>query len=194
MVPVISSEDSNNITMMKWGLIPYWSKNEKIGYNLINVRSENLFDKKTLSNLIEVHRCLIPASGFFEWRLENNEKNVYYFYLKDNDIFAMAGLYSYWNPPGSRDKITSFAILTTQSNDLVANIHNRMPVILEKKDIESWLDLSTPMSHIKSLLLPYRSELMAYHRVSNAVNDPKNNNPSLLEEYTGPYAAIDEFF
>lgn len=177
---IIVSEDKRVITSMKWGLVPYWSKDPKIGYKMINARAEGVHEKPSFKTPLRKKRCLVPADGFYEWsKADNKTKIPYYFRLKSDEPFAFAGLWDVWERDGQT--LRSFTIITTEPNELMEPIHNRMPVILEEKDEARWLDpeLTNP-SEILPLLKPYPTDLMEYFRVSTIVNSPKNDVPECL--------------
>ncbi|MEX1997927.1 MAG: SOS response-associated peptidase, partial [Candidatus Andersenbacteria bacterium] len=148
-MPVIIDDGSKHIEVMKWGLIPHWAKEEKTDYKLINARIETLAEKPTFKNLLKSQRCLVPARGFFEWHRTDEGKEPYYFHL--DDIFAFAGLYDVWEHD---DKvIDSYTIITANAEGGIADIHNRMPVILTQKAETDWLnpDLSEPDEALRVL-------------------------------------------
>ena len=128
-IPAVCSGSPDVIQLLKWGLIPSWTKELDLKKIIINARSETLYDKPAFKSLIKKKRCLIPSNGFYEWKLEDRKKIPYYISLKNNSIFAFAGLYDSWiDGLGTENK--TFTIITTKSNSLVETIHSRMPVIL----------------------------------------------------------------
>ncbi len=165
-----------------WGLVPSWTKDPKIGARLINARSETAAEKPSFRAAFKQRRCLIPASGFYEWQRSGGYKQPYYFAMATGEPFAMAGLWEHWQ--GSDGSvIESCAILTTEPNDVLAPIHNRMPVILEPDDFDLWLDpqKGNP-ADVQSLLKPCVPKLMIGYPVSKLVNNPRHDGPELIEK------------
>jgi putative SOS response-associated peptidase YedK len=158
---------------MHWGLIPSWAADPSIGNRMINARAETLTDLPSFKPLVDRRRCIIPADGFYEWRKEGKRKVPMWVHLKTKEPFGFAGLWDVWRKPDG-GKVESFTIITTEPNELVRPIHNRMPVILRREDEEQWLDASRiPFAKAKSLLKPYPEELMDAHDVSPIVNSAK---------------------
>jgi putative SOS response-associated peptidase YedK len=174
-VPVIVREGLNNkVSMMRWGLIPSWAAGAGNGPNPINARAEGLSENNMYHDLLVRGRCLVPATGFYEWRTSGQKKTPFYFSKKDNSLFTMAGLFDVRK---ARDGIEtrSFTIITTTPNDLVAPFHNRMPVILSYEGEEAWADLNADVTgDIESLLVPFPSGEMEAFEVSQTVNNPSN--------------------
>lgn len=182
-VAVIPNDGKNNLDFYLWGLIPSWSKDPTIGNRMINARSETLAEKPSFRNAFKRRRCLIPASGFYEWSLnkEKNQKTPFYILRKDNRVFSFAGLWEIWyDPDGS--EIRSCTIITTQPNSLIRPLHNRMPVILDEANYEEWLaaDEQNP-DELSRLLTSYSPELMQAYPISVAVNNPKIDQAALIE-------------
>ncbi len=177
---LIVSQDKRIVTMMKWGLVPHWSKDPKIGFKMINARSEGIHEKPSFKTPLRERRCLVLADGFYEWHKPDKKTKIpYYFKLKSNEPFAFAGLWDVWEKDGQTLK--TFTIITTTPNQLMEPIHGRMPVILEEKDEAKWLDpeIRKP-SDLIPLLKPYASDEMECFRVSTIVNSPKNDVPECL--------------
>jgi putative SOS response-associated peptidase YedK len=129
--------------MLRWGLVPHWANDEKVGYKMINARAETIFTKPAYKAAAKRHRCLIPASCFFEWkRTGEKKKQPYCIRPKDEGLFAFAGLWEHWQDKKSDKKIDSCTIVTTRANEAVAELHDRMPVIIGKDDFDLWLDRS----------------------------------------------------
>jgi putative SOS response-associated peptidase YedK len=166
------------MSYMKWGLIPYWAKDAKIGSRLINARAETVDCKPAFRNAFRQNRCLIPADGFYEW-MKTNGKQPVYVSLPDRQVFAFAGIWSHWEAPDC-SKINSCSIITTDSNECIRKIHDRMPVILDQEQqFQAWLEQSDPLA-LKELLQPYAGVLeMCY--VSKAVNFSKTDGPELIK-------------
>jgi len=179
--PVVVHGDGNALVPMRWGLIPSWAKDPAIGHRMINARAETLPEKPAFRPLLKNRRCLVPASGFFEWKKDGAQKIPYYFFLKDAPLFAFAGLYDAWTSPGGL-VIRSYTIITTGPNGLVAQVHNRMPAILLRENEERWVG-QQPIApaDLTSLLAPCPVDAMAMHRVSGRVNTPVNDTPDIIE-------------
>lgn len=179
-VPIVFQESPNKIEEMIWGLIPHWAKDPKIGNELINARAESLLEKPAFRESFYKRRCLIPADGFYEWKKEGKEKIPYYIKLKNSSLFAFAGLYDIWeNEKG--EKIKTFTIITTEPNDLLKEIHNRMPVILKREDEKVWINKEEKnIEKLLSLLKPYPAEDMEAYPVSKKVNNPTNDSEDLI--------------
>ena len=179
-VPVILNNGSNQLALLMWGLIPFWAKDPSIGNKLINARAETIDEKPSFKHSLQRKRCLVVADGFYEWKKEGSTKRPHRITLKSNELFGFAGLWDTWKSP-TGDIINSCSIITTTPNDLMAPIHNRMPVILSRDSELVWLDQNIVDSHIlKNLLVPYPADLMIAYEVSTLVNSPKNNGPECL--------------
>jgi putative SOS response-associated peptidase YedK len=179
--PVIIGNSPNKIVMMKWGFIPGWSKDKK--FSLINIRRESIKEKPYFKNILGGFRCLIPADGFYEWKrikLENVEEKIpYFFHLHDRKIFSFAGLYSKISDAEGK-AIYTYAIITCPPNTVMSEVHNRMPVILNEKDEDCWLDPKIKDNDkLNSFLVPFPSTLNLYP-VGRGINDPANDNNSLV--------------
>ncbi|MCC3358760.1 SOS response-associated peptidase [Bacillus sp. REN16] len=183
VLSVINDGKKNRLGYLRWGLIPPWAKDEKIGYKMINARAETLAEKPSYRNAYKKKRCLIIADSFYEWkRHEDKSKTPMRIKLKSNEMFAMAGLWERWNSPNG-ESIFSCSVITTTPNELVQDIHDRMPVILKPEDEKFWLDPSNENTNdLNDLLRPFPMELMEAYEVSSEVNSPKNNSPNLIQE------------
>ena len=171
---------ADHLAWLRWGLIPSWAKDESVGSRMINARAETLAEKPSFKGLLRSKRCLIVADGFFEWRQENGFKTPMYITLKSGEPFAFAGLWDLWKSPDGQ-QIRTCTIITTEPNEVVALIHNRMPAILLPGARELWLDPDIrdeqALSH---WLAPYPAEQMTARPVSRLVNDPKRDSPELI--------------
>ena len=166
--------------LYRWGLIPGWAKDPAIGNNLAIARGETVAEKPSFRSAFKRWRCLIPASGFYEWKTVAGRKQPYYARPVGADLFAFAGLTERWNGPDG--PVHSCAIITTDANERMREIHNRMPVILAPEDHAAWLDPGNQVTaKLKELLKPCPAGMMAAHAVSLRVNTPKNDDPALLE-------------
>jgi len=188
----ICSSDPDRIRILKWGLIPSWIKNdedaEAIRFKTFNARSESIASKPSFSYSFTSKRCLIPVKGFFEWQHVGKEKVPWYIYHADNKIFTLAGLYSDWTSSGTGEVISTFTIITTGANDMMAEIHNskkRMPAILDINDEKRWIDLSLTSSDALNLLKPCPPEILKAHTISPLVNNRtvNRNTPGVIESY-----------
>jgi putative SOS response-associated peptidase YedK len=160
---------------MVWGLIPSWSSD---GKGLINARAETLEEKPSFSESFRLRRCLIPADGFFEWKRTGREKRPFYFQADDEMPFAFAGIWDTWSNRGN--VVTSCAIITTAANELVGELHDRMPAILRHELQDAWLDRKTHRVALTEMLKPFPSLRMKSHPVSSNVNSPDNDTADLL--------------
>ena len=167
--------------MLRWGLIPYWAKDRKIGSKLINARSETVAHKPSFKDAFRQDRCLIVADGFYEWKKEKDRKQPYYFQMKHRGLFAFAGLRATWTSPEGTT-IKSCSILTTKANELVSKIHQRMPVIIKPNHYQIWLKPQIDLlESLEALLVPYDANEMRVDRISNLVNNVRNNCSELLK-------------
>ena len=172
-IPVILNDGSNNVRLIRWGLVPSWAKDLSIGYKMINARAETITEKPAFKRLIKGRRCLIFTEGFYEWKKLGKGKQPYFIRMKDQQAFAFAGLWDIWEKEG--DALVSGTIITTGANNLVADIHDRMPVIISPDSYEIWLDHDG--KDIMNLLKPYPAEEMEAYPVSRLVSSPANNSP-----------------
>jgi len=180
-VLTVTNDGERHAQFMRWGLVPFWAKDLKIGYRMINAKAETLAEKASFRNAFKKRRCLVLADGFFEWRKEGKEKIPTYIFLKSREPFAFAGLWETWKSP--EDKvIKSCTIVTTEPNPFMEHIHNRMPVMLSEEAEALWLDpLTEDPAVLKPLLVPYPPELMDSYQVSTTVNSPKNEGSEIIE-------------
>lgn len=173
---------SNNrwLTNLKWGLVPFWSKDASIGAKLINARCETLSERPACKAAFKSRRCLIPANGFYEWRKDQGNKQPYLIQLTDGNLFAFAGLWEQWK--GQKGAVLeSCTIITTEANDLLKPIHDRMPVILKSKDYSLWLDPKTNQEIFQPLLIPYPSKEMKCYAVTPKVNKASYDRADSIE-------------
>lgn len=177
---VISNANVNELSYYKWGLIPFWAKDKNIGNKMINAKAETIMEKVSFKNPFKRKRCLVLSDGFYEWKKINpKEKIPYRIHMEDDSLFSMAGIWDTWKDKEG-NLINSFAIITTSPNELMENIHNRMPVILEKKDEKAWLK-ETDTDFLQSLLKPFPAKQMTAYSISKLVNYPKNDSPEILK-------------
>jgi putative SOS response-associated peptidase YedK len=172
---------SRELVWLHWGLIPSWAKDSKFAYHTINARAETVENKPSFRAAFKYRRCLIPASGFFEWKATSQGKQPYCITSDDGKPFAFAGLYEHWQGPEG-EKIDSCSIIVTQAKGEIATIHDRMPVILCPDNYDAWLDEGTKDPAIlKPLLLPYGMTDIHLYPVSRSVNSPKNDSPDNIK-------------
>lgn len=191
VLAVVNDGQQNQLKEFKWGLIPFWAKDPKIGSKIINARCETLTEKPSFKHLIKQKRCLIPATGFFEWKTTEQKKQPFLIKLINEEMFSFAGLWDTWQSP-TGNLIFSCTIITTVANDAISKIHNRMPVILSHADEEIWLDQAeTDSLHLTSLLKPLPSEKITMYQVSTIVNSPRNETPECIEPLSKPSPSQD---
>lgn len=175
-----NGDGQNRLNFMRWGLIPPWADDMSIGFKMINARSETVDEKHSFRHAIRHRRCLIPASGFFEWVQEGKSKKPLYIRMKDDSLMVFAGLWESWKSP-EKQVVESCTILTTNSNSLIAPLHERMPVILHSHEFNRWLDReTTDPEMLRSLYQSYPADLMNVSEVSSAVNSPRNDSPDMI--------------
>ena len=174
--------DHRSLDLMKWGLVPSWAKDPAIGNQFINARSETVAVKPSFRHAIKYHRCIVPASGFFDWKHEGKAKTPYYFRMKDGSPLGLAGIWEEWQAPDGT-LLDSFSILTTTANKVVEPVHDRMPVILTPDTYTQWLShhLTNP-ADLEQLYQPFPAELLEAYAVSDRVNSPHNNGPENIQK------------
>ena len=179
---IITNGEGLKVRAMRWGLIPHWAKDPAIGNSLINARSETASEKPSFRDSFRSKRCLVPATGFYEWKKVPGEKRKQpvYIKLRDQEIFSFAGLWSSWFDPKSSSELLTYTILTTDASDFMKEIHHRMPVILTPETERTWLDLSTDGPTINRLFAPYPADRIEAYPVGLTVNSPRNDSPDCL--------------
>jgi putative SOS response-associated peptidase YedK len=181
-VPVILNEEGIiKIDAFKWGLIPFWAKDTKVGFKMINARADTVAEKPSFRTAFKQRRCLIPADGFYEWKKIGSDKQPYRILLKDQQIFSMAGLWESWTSPEG-EEVKSCTIITTDPNELMLDIHDRMPMILSVEDEHKWLDKGKSVEELKAMLQPFPMERMRAYPVCKDVGSVKNQGAELVEE------------
>jgi putative SOS response-associated peptidase YedK len=180
--PTVRLMDSvREIDTMTWGLIPEWSTEFKMKFSTINARSEGVFESRLYKKPILQRRCIIPVSGFFEWKKEGSAKRPFKIFLKDSPIMSLAGIWTSWRA-GTPEEQRSFSIMTTAANSFMEKIHDRMPVILHPKQFDEWLDPEVhEAEQIGDMLKPCPPKWLASTEVSTLVNSTKNNRAEVLE-------------
>ena len=184
MVAVVRSDGAQNrLDLLKWGFVPSWSKDLSFGSHMINARSETVVEKPAFRHAIKYRRCIIPASGFYEWEHTcDHRKQPYFIKMADHSPMGLAGLWETWKAPDN-SVIETFAILTTVANKLVAPLHDRMPVILHPEDYPLWLskNMHDP-EQLQQLYNPFPAEKMTAHKVPNLVNNPRFDSPACIAQ------------
>jgi putative SOS response-associated peptidase YedK len=181
LAPVTLLEDPARIRFLRWGLVPFWAKDPKIGASMINARSESLAEKPAFRSLLARGRCLAHADGFYEWQGAGKQKQAWRFCLSDGAPFVFAGLWSSWRSPQGQ-ALDSFTIITTRPNALTADIHDRMPVILSEAQAAIWMDPAASQPECLALLEPYPPEAMRAYPASPRVGNVRNDDPELIAE------------
>jgi putative SOS response-associated peptidase YedK len=187
-----ATQPVRTFSLVRWGLIPSWAQDPKVGYTMINARAESIAEKPAFREPLQSRRCLIPADGFYEWAKQGKEKAPYCFTLADDSVFAFAGLWDRWtNPEG--EWLQTCSIITTSANPLVAGVHDRMPVILEPENYDLWLDPALKKAEqVIDFLKPYRADAMKSWRVSSRVNSAQNDDPECIEEFVPERSPVQE--
>jgi putative SOS response-associated peptidase YedK len=179
VLSIVGHQEGMKAGFLKWGLVPSWAKDKKIGYKMINARAETLDEKPAFKRLLNRRRCLIVVDSFYEWKRENGKKKPYRITVGDGALFTFAGLWDRWRT--NEEEIVSCTIITTKPNQMMSELHDRMPVILEEGNREAWLDQGIEDKDLlKSILQPYESEKMSAYEVSTLVNNPRNNGEELI--------------
>ena len=179
---VFEPETERILSQLKWGLVPSWAKDFDIGNRMINARAETLIEKPSFREAFKSRRCIIPASGFYEWQKQpKGAKQPFYFYLKDKDVFGFAGLWESWIDKTTGEELETCTIITTEANDILKPIHERMPLILKTESYDEWLDTKVKdTDKLQKLLVPYPAKEMDSHAVSRSVNIPDTESPELI--------------
>jgi putative SOS response-associated peptidase YedK len=180
-MPVVVHNSRNRVELMKWGLIPFWAKDPNIRYKTINARAESVASSPAFREAFKRRRCLVPASGFYEWQQTERGKLPHFIHLKEAELFAFAGLYDVWKDTEGNE-LRTYTIITTIPNKLMQPIHNRMPVILHPDDEAMWIDPKmNDTKALHALLNPFPDTYLEAYPVSRAVNTPATNTPALID-------------
>lgn len=175
-----ASDGSRLLSTTRWGLVPHWAKDLSIGNKMINARCETVHEKASFRQAIRNRRCIVPASGFYEWAATPDGKIPYYITTRDGSPFSFAGIWESWKNTDGQE-LETFSILTTSANSLMSSIHDRMPVMLHPTDFDRWLDPeSTDPQQLQHFYQPYPSDLMQLWPVSTLVNSPRNDSPDCI--------------
>jgi putative SOS response-associated peptidase YedK len=184
VLPVVRVHPGRGMTIeaYRWGLIPSWARDPGIGAKLINARAESVAEKPSFRSAFRRRRCLVPMAGFYEWKKTATGKVPHYIHLMNTDIFGVAGLHEYWPGTEGAGPIETFTVITTEANEMVRKVYDRMPVILAQKDHAAWLDPANENTvALQKLLNPYPSDEMAAYPVSTRVNSTKNDDAELID-------------
>lgn len=180
IIPVIRQTQSREMAGCKWGLIPFWAKDPKIGNNLINAKAETIAEKPSFKRAFAKRRCLIPADGFYEWQKRGKAPSQpMYIRRRDGGLFAFAGLWEEWKSPEG-EPIETCTIITVEPNELLSKIHNRMAAILRPGDEAAWIDPKSGVDDLLQMLRPYDSDELEAIPVSRAVNSPAHDSAALI--------------
>ncbi len=178
-LPVVRLTDAGReLIALRWGLVPFWAKDTKIGYKTINARSETIATKPAFRAAYIKRRCLVPASGYFEWKVEGGAKQPYNICLEERGLLAFAGLWEHWE--GEKETLDTFTIVTTAASDQVKHIHDRMPVILSEQDCRLWLT-SDDQDTLSNLLIPRDIPGLTTYPVNKRVSNARNNDPECIQ-------------
>ena len=180
LMPVVVRNSPNRLVEMQWGLVPAWSKEPRTSFSTINARAETLATSAVFRGPFKSRRCLVPASGFYEWQKLEKGKQPFCIRLRGGDLFAFAGLYDIWRDREGNE-LYSYTIITTAPNELVAPIHNRMPAILRREDEDAWLSKDSDAARLMGMLEAYPADAMEAYPVSRAVNSPAHDGAELMQ-------------
>lgn len=184
MIDVVFAPESKRIiTRLKWGLIPSWAKDSEIGNRMINARAETITEKPSFREAFKSRRCIIPTTGFYEWqRKGTGGKQPYFFYLKEKEVFGFAGLWESWIDKTTGEELETCTIITTEANDVLKPVHDRMPVILKAENYDEWLvSKEKNTERLQKLLVPYAADEMGSHTVGKTVNIPDIDSAELIK-------------
>ena len=180
ILAVLERGHGREAMFFKWGLVPSWARDTSMGARLINARSETVAEKPAFRQAFRQRRCIIPADGFYEWQRVGGRKQPFFFRMLDEWQFGFAGLWERWE--GEGEVINSCAILTTEANEILRPVHDRMPVILHPEDYELWLDSDVrKLDLVKEVLRPYPAGEILGHPVGASVNSPRSQGAGLIE-------------
>jgi putative SOS response-associated peptidase YedK len=170
------------IVLMRWGLIPFWAKDAKMGISTINAKAETVATAPTFREAFKSRRCLVPADAFYEWqKIDAKTKQPFAIGMKDGSPYAFAGLWERWRDPATREPLETFTVITTDPNEVVEPMHNRMPVIIQPKDYDRWLTPGDPQRPPVDLLRPFPADRMNAWKVGRKVGNVKNDTPDCIE-------------
>lgn len=188
-LPVLSMESGRSVQLFSWGLIPFWVKDwgaaAKLRNQTLNARSEEVFEKASFRDSIAKRRCIIPVTGFYEWKHIGKDKMPYYIHPKEQQFFYLAGIYSKWKEPVTGVVMNTYSVLTGEANELMADIHNsakRQPLMIDQRNIDAWIDPAMAKAGIIELMQPCDDRDMAAYTISREITNPKVNSnvPEIL--------------
>ncbi|HZV43307.1 MAG TPA: SOS response-associated peptidase [Saprospiraceae bacterium] len=179
MHPVITQEEPNTIHLYRWGLIPFWAKDMKIGASMINARIETIEEKPAFRQAFQKRRCIVPFDGYYEWMKTPEGKIPYRIKLKNTEIFTIAGLYETWKGPDQK-VIHSFTLITQAADPVIAHLHDRMPLILMPEQEKLWIDAHVPTKDVINNIQPIPGDYITWYRVSDRVNNVRENDAGLI--------------
>lgn len=172
--PLITNDNPDKIQLYQWGLIPFWAKDRKIAFKMINARKETVDSKPAFKQAVEKRRCIVPFDGFYEWKKQGKTKVPFRIKTTNTEIFSVAGLWEKWIDE-KEEAVFTFTLITQEANELVASIHDRMPAILLPEQEKLWLDNDIPTHDLLEMITPYPIEWMEAYEVSTIVNNVRNN-------------------
>lgn len=190
-----SKQGERRLGLMRWGLVPAWARDAKIGHRLINARSETVWSKPAFRSAARRHRCVVPMDGFYEWRVAPDAaspkptKSPFWIHRPDRGVLGAAGVWERWRDPADPERpLVTFAVLTTEASGWMRPLHDRMPVFLDPAGAAAWLDPASEEGELRSLLRPAADDLLEAWEVDRAVNKPAHNGPDLIERLPGGIA------
>jgi putative SOS response-associated peptidase YedK len=180
MHPVITNDDQEHLQLFKWGLIPFWAKDHRIGFKMINARLETVAEKSAYKNALKSRRCIVPFDGYYEWQKTTQGKLPFRIVTKNTDIFSVAGLWERWKD-NDGNHVFSFTIITQPASPKIAHIHDRMPGILLPEQERLWINLEMPVEEVVRIIEPYPDDYLDFYRVSKRVNKVSENDADLIK-------------
>ena len=180
MHPVITNDDREHLQLFKWGLIPFWAKDHRIGYKMINARLETVAEKSAYKNALKSRRCIVPFDGYYEWLKSPGGKLPYRIVTQNTEIFSVAGLWEKWKDP-TGVIVNTFTLITQPASEKIAHIHERMPGILLPDQEQEWLNMEIPIEDATNMIEPYPNEYLDFYRVSIRVNKVSENDEDLIK-------------
>lgn len=180
MHPVLTKDDPEHLLFYRWGLIPFWAQDKKIGSRMINARIETVAEKGSFRHALKARRCLVPFDGFYEWKKTSGGKQPYRIVTTNQEIFCIAGLWERWKSP-ENEEIYSFTLITMPSNEKISELHDRMPAILMPDQEKDWIDMDVSPQDSLNMLEPYPDDWLDMYPVSKRVNNVRENDPELID-------------
>jgi putative SOS response-associated peptidase YedK len=192
IMPVITNKDPQHFLPLRWGLLPFWAKNIRIGSQMINARIESVLEKSAFKYAMEKRRCLVPMDGYYEWKKNGRKKVPYRIITTDQEIFSVAGLWETWKSPEG-ELIQSYTLLTQPPSESIADIHDRMPAILRKDQEAHWLAMDISPAEALSIIAPYPPEGLRAYQISDRIGKVTENDASLILEVNDGQSQPDLF-